>query len=100
MQTDNEQIQVEFHNSANEIFFAMLTNFELAVKDINRQTEEFKFQHVKEAHIHSLKQQLENRALLLMQEHRQSQKEENLSQHLQHCIGQYLHLFVQKVRVL
>jgi hypothetical protein len=100
MQNDNEQIQVEFHNNASAIFFALLTNFETVIKGINRQTEEYKFQQVKEAHIHSLKQQLENRAMLLMPERRGNRKKEELSQNLQHFIQQYLHLFVQKARTV
>lgn len=32
MQIDNEQLYVKFHNQANNIFFALLKTFELAVK--------------------------------------------------------------------
>lgn len=98
MQNDNEQILVEFHSNASAIFFALLEQFELTVKGLNRQTEEYKFQQVKEAHIHSLKQQLENRAMRLLAEHRHNREGEVLSQNLQHYIQEYLHLFVQKTR--
>lgn len=100
MKDDNEQIQVEFHSSANAVFFALLTSFEEAIKGLNRQVEEYKFQQVKEAHIHSLKMQLESAATQLMQQHRLNQQGKSLSQNLQHHIQQYLHLFVQKTRTL
>ena len=98
MKNDIEQIQVEFHRKASPVFFNLLTNFEMAVKDLNRETEEYRFQQTKESYVHSLKQQLENCALLLMQEHRQNRREAVLSQNLQHHIQEYLHLFVQKAR--
>ena len=99
MNNDNEQIQIKFHEKANTLFFALLKSFELAVKELDRQSEEYKFQHLKETYTQSLKQQLENYAMVLMQEHRHNRKEEELSQNLQHHIGQYLHLFVQKTRI-
>ena len=98
MKDDNEQLQVEFHSSANAVFFALLTSFERAIKGLNRQSEEYKFQQVKEAHIHSLKKQLENAATQLMQQHRLNEQDKTLSQNLQHHIQQYLHQFVQKTR--
>jgi hypothetical protein len=100
MTDDNEQIQVEFHRKANAIFFDLLKNFELAVQGLDRQTEEYKFQQVKEAYNHSLKQQLENCATQLMQEHRQNRQGKDLSQNLQHHIMEYMHLFVQKTRTV
>lgn len=66
MQKDNEQTQIEFHDKASTIFFALLENFELTVKELNRQTDEYKFQHTKETYIQSLKQQLESCAMQLM----------------------------------
>ena len=100
MESDNEQIHIEFHSNANSVFFHLLSNFELAVKGLNRQTEEFKFRQVKDAYTHSLKQQLENSATRLIQEHSQNKKAGELSQNLQHSIQQYLHLFVQKTRTI
>jgi len=100
MESDNEQIHIEFHSNANGVFFRLLTNFQLVVKGLHRETEEYKFQQMKEAHIHSLKQQLENSAMQLMQEHKYNRKANELSQNLQHSIEQYLHLFVQKTRTI
>lgn len=100
MHTDNEKIQLEFHSHASAIFFALLTDFESAVKGLNRQTEEYKFQQVKDAFVQSLKQQLENRAVQLMQTHQHNRRGEELSQNLQHHIRQYLHLFVQKTKMV
>lgn len=100
MENDNEKIQIEFHNNAGAIFFDLLKNFEATANGLNRQTEEYKFQQLKEAYIHSMKQQLENCATLLMQQHRHNRKVNELSQKLQQHIKQYLHLFVQKTRAI
>ena len=97
MQTDNERLYVQFHDKANSIFFAQLNNFELAVKTINRKTEEYKFQLVGETYVHMLKQQLEEAAIRIMQEHPHNRKEKELSQNLQEFIRQYLHRFVQAI---
>lgn len=100
MASDNGQIHIEFHSIANSVFFRLLTNFELVIKGLNRQTEEYKFQQVKDAYTHSLKQQLETLALQLIQENKHNKKSNELSQNLQHSIQQYLHLFVQKTRTI
>lgn len=100
MKDDNEQIQVQFHSKANPVFFSQLTSFDQAVKDLDRQLEEYRFQQIKDAHIHSLKQELETCALQLLQQHTANEKGRELSQNLQHHIQQYLHLFVQKTRGL
>jgi ABC-type Fe3+-citrate transport system substrate-binding protein len=98
MQSDNEQLHVEFHNRANAIFFRLLNSFEAAVKDINRKKEERKFMQQKETHINALKQQLESCAGELIIEHPQNRSQRELNQNLQHFITQYLHQFVQKIR--
>jgi hypothetical protein len=98
MQSDNEQLHVEFHNRANAIFFRLLSSFEAAVKEINRRQEEHKFEQQKQTHISTLKQQLEGCAGDLLAEHPQNRKQKDLNQNLQHFITQYLHEFVQKTR--
>jgi hypothetical protein len=98
MQSDNEQIQIEFHNRANAIFFIRLEEFDLAVRSLDRQSREFRFQEIKDTHIRRLKQQLEDCALTLMREYRHNRHEGELSQNLQHYIGQYLYFFMQKTR--
>ncbi len=98
MHCDNEQIQIEFHNRANAIFFIQLDEFDRAVRQMDRKTREYEFQRVKETHVHTLKQQLENCALALMRAHRNNRNEGELSQNLQHYIGQYLYFFTQKAR--
>lgn len=98
MQRDNEELYVEFHNRANNTFHRLLKTFELAVQEINRQTEEYKFQQVKDTYINTLKQQLEDCAARVMEQHQQNRNRTELSQNLQQFIKQYLHLFVQKTR--
>lgn len=100
MKDDNERIQIAFHTSANAVFFTFLKSFEEATKEVNRQNEEYKFQQAKEAHIQSLKQQLENCAMQLLQRHSHNLQAQELSQNLQHHIQEYLHAFVQKTRTV
>lgn len=98
MQSDNEQLHVEFHNRANAIFFRLLDNFEASVKGVNRRAEEYLFAEQKDKYITILKQQLETCAGELMLEHPHNKKQRELDQNLQHFIQQYLHQFVQKTR--
>lgn len=98
MQRDNEELYVRFHNQANNTFFNLLQTFESAAQKINRQTEEYKYQQVKDTYINTLKHQLEESAARLMEEHQQNKNRTELSQNLQQFIIQYLHLFVQKTR--
>lgn len=98
MYMDNEQIHVEFHNKARDIFFSLLRNFELSAKKLNRKEQEYQFQELKNKYVHTLKQQLESCASSLISEHRKSGQLQELNQSLQYFIKDYLHRFVQKTR--
>jgi hypothetical protein len=100
MRSDTERIQVDFHNSADALYFSLLRAFEADVKGINRKTQEYLFQQKKATYCNTFKKQLENRAEQLIEKHGQNQTAENPDQSLQYSIKQYLHLFVQKTRTL
>ena len=100
MQTDSEHIYVEFHERARTIFYNLFDGFEFSARSLNRENEEFKFRELRNTYINSLKQQLENTALSLLQKHQHYKQSNELDQSLQQFIKQYLHLFVQKITTI
>ncbi|MFL5809242.1 MAG: hypothetical protein ACJ749_06945 [Flavisolibacter sp.] len=98
MQSDNEQLQSDFHQKADAIYFALMSAFEAEVKGINRRNNEFLFQQQKDTYCKTLKMELENCAALLMRQHPKNSKKDELDQNLQQFIKHYLHVFLQKTR--
>lgn len=98
MENDNENIHVEFHNKAKNIFFSLLKDFELSAKKLNRREQEFQFQELKNKYINTLKQELESCAKILIAKNQHHKQLAELNQSLQYFIKDYLHLFVQKTK--
>lgn len=100
MQSDNEHIYIEFHDKAREIYYNLYNSFEFSMLSLDRKTEEFKFGELKNRYIHSLKQQLENAAIVLLQKHQHYKQLNDLDQNFQEFIKHYLHLFLQKIKTV
>lgn len=98
MQTDNEKLCINFNTTASNMYFDMLSKFNLAVKKLNRQKDEYGFCRQKNACINSLKQQLEIYATELLQTNQCEQQLTGLNESFQILIGQYLHCFLLKIR--
>jgi len=98
MQNDFEQIQVQFAHKAKDIFLAALEEFQLAANKIDRNLEEYKFSHLKEQYVHSLKQRLTETAQQYIERQQHNRQVRELDQMMQQQIKSYLHQFVVKLR--
>lgn len=100
MENENRDIQVAFHKKANNIFIHVLRDFESAAGNINRKTEEYRFNQLKEQHVNTFKQQLEVAAGALLEQHQYDEQVREVSQNLQQIIKDYLHQFVLGTRTM
>lgn len=95
---DNEQVNVEFHNEAKEIFMSILSEFRRSVSSTSRTQNEYMFQQLKEQHVKTLKQRLEMMANQLIRKRQHSQEVNRLNQNFGQFIKDYLHRFVQETQ--
>lgn len=100
MSIDNDHIYVAFHNRARTVFFDAVHQFEQAARSLDRQSEERRFRQLKEKHVQTLKQLLEEVASALIERHQHQRQLPELSQSLQHLIKDYLHQFVMRTRAI
>jgi hypothetical protein len=100
MEEDIENIYVEFHQRARELFFSLLRDFNASIEGISRRRDEYQFRWQREQYVHRLQQQLEDLAKELITRHESIKKMDQLSQNLHHFIKDYLHQFIQKVKAL
>ena len=98
MQNDFEHIQIQFAHKAKHIFFEALDEFQMATKSVDRSLEEYKFNQLKEQHVHSLKQRLTLTAREYIEQHQHHNQGRELDQMMQKEIKSYLHQFVVKIR--
>ncbi|HEY0356267.1 MAG TPA: hypothetical protein VGC29_08690 [Flavisolibacter sp.] len=95
---DNEQVNVEFHNQAKEIFLSILNEFRQSVSSTSRTHNEYLFQQLKEQHVKTFKQRLEMIANQLIRKHQHSHELNRLNQNFGQFIKDYLHQFVQETK--
>jgi hypothetical protein len=100
MSKSNEQMQVEFHNRANTLFFSVYHAFENAVASLSRRKEEFKFQQLKKQYAETLQRDLQMVAKDILRIYKSERDVSETNQTLQGLISNYLHRFVQKVNDL
>jgi hypothetical protein len=98
MSKELDQVYVEFHNRAADIFLQTCSDFARASKTVDRKVEEYLFRQVKEKHVNTLKQRLEIAAEPLIRQYRQHGQLRELDQSLQQIINGYLHRFVLETR--
>ena len=94
MSSNNASIYIDFHNQANQSFFALEKDFLAATEKINRDKEEFLFQQLKKDYVNELKHQLEMSAQELM---KRNGLTKTTGQEFTDFIKEYLHRFVQKI---
>lgn len=100
MKEDIENICVEFHNRAREVFFSLFQEFNASIDGVSRRQEEYQFRWQREQYVNKLQQQLEVLARELLQRNEALKNRDLLSQNLQHFIQDYIHQFIQKVKAL
>jgi len=94
MSSDKTSVYIDFHNEANNSFFALEKDFLVATENVNRGEEEFRFQQLKKDYANELKHQLQMSA----QEHMKRNGLTNtMGQEFTDLIKEYLHRFVQKI---
>lgn len=100
MGNGNEQMQVEFHDKANAMFFSVYQNFASATHGMSRRNEEYKFQQLKKQYATTLEQELEAVANDVLLKHRNEKQLNEMNQMFRQFIRNYLHRFVQKINDL
>jgi hypothetical protein len=100
MTNSNEQMQIEFHNSANALFISVYKAFEKSVANVSRRNEEYKFQQLKKQYAATLEQELHAVAKNVLAKHRNEKQVNELDQMFHQFINDYLHRFIQKVNDL
>jgi hypothetical protein len=99
MQNDADHINIEFHNKANAAFFKFVEQFQSSEKNIDRSNHEYQFQQLKEKFVNSLKQELETIAGSIIKNNSNLENINGVNQNLQRFISNYLHQFIQKIRL-
>jgi hypothetical protein len=100
MEQEGRNIHVEFHDRAQRVFFELLGEFEFSAKKLDRKTEEFRFNELKDRYVHALTDQLKELARTLIDHNRNHRQIGQLEQVFQQLIKDYLHQFVLKSRAL
>ena len=94
------QIQVEFHKKATDRFFSIFHAFEIAVSQINRKSEEFRFQQLKKQYVSSMEVELTDIAENILKDNYGEKQVNDIDQLFHRFIKDYLHRFVLKVNEL
>jgi len=100
MSNGNEQMQIEFHNKANEKLFSIYHAFENSISNVSRRSEEFRFQQLKKQYAEALEQELHSIARGILVRHQGDRQIKEVDPMFHHFIQDYLHRFVQKVNDL
>jgi len=90
------QIQVEFHKKATDRYFSILHAFEIAVSQINRRNEEFRFQQLKKQYASTLEADLQNIAEIILTDNNAEKQVNGIDQIFHQFIKDYLHRFILK----
>jgi hypothetical protein len=100
MNNASEQMQVQFHNKANALFFTLYQSFHGATESIDRRTDENRFQQSKRNYVATMKTELELLAGNLLHANKEEMRSTDISRIFQQFIKDYLHRFVQKINAL
>lgn len=95
-----EQMQVEFHNEANRMFFSVYHSFQRAIANISRRNEEYKFQQLKKQYAGMMEQELQIVAQNVLAKFRNEKQVNEMDQMFHQFIKDYLHRFIQKINDL
>ncbi len=97
MNTDSQQMQVDFHDMATAAFFSRHDAFEKAASLINRKLNEYRFQELKQQYVHSFEQDLQVGAAAILQKNAEGGQLNEMNPLFHRLIMDYLHRFVQKI---
>lgn len=97
MGSNKEQMQVEFHNSANNKFFSIYHSFETAVSSVSRRNEEYKFQQLKKQYAEGMEHELQIIASNILAKFQNEKQVREMDQMFHQFIKDYIHRFIQKI---
>jgi hypothetical protein len=97
MSNDIEEMQVDFHRKATELFFSISRLFENTASKLNRKTNEYRFQELKKQYAITLEQELQTVAKDILAEHKDEKQSREVDLMFHQFIKDYLHRFVQKI---
>jgi len=100
MDNGNEQMQIEFHNTASAMVFSVYQGFELAVANVSRINEEYKFQQLKKQFAATLEGELDKVAKDVLKKYKSEKQVSEMDQMFHQFIRDYLHRFIQKINDL
>jgi len=100
MSNSNEQMQIEFHNKASAMFFSVCQGFEMAVANVSRRNEEYKFQQLKKQFAGTLEGELDKVAKDVLKKYKNEKQVNEMDQMFHQFIRDYLHRFIQKINDL
>jgi hypothetical protein len=96
----NEQIQVEFHDRANEKFVSVHHAFQEATSKISRRNQEYLFQQLKKQYAAIMEQEMKMIANDILAKNKDEKQLNEVNRLLHQFIKDYLHRFIQKVNDL
>jgi|KBSSwiS6_1023812.scaffolds.fasta_scaffold00656_2 hypothetical protein len=94
------QVNIEFNNKAKNIFFSLYEKFAESVKQLNRRKDDNVFQQQLGKYLKTLKSQLENLAMEMLDKNKSTKNISQLNKKLADEINIYLGEFRQKSRSL
>lgn len=94
------QVHIEFNNKAKNIFFSLYEKFAGSIKQLDRRKDDNVFQQQLGKYLQTLKNQLENLALELLDKNKSTKNISELNKKLADEINTYLGEFRQKSRSL
>jgi hypothetical protein len=100
MSNANEQMLVEFHNSATARFFSTYHAFENAASQVNRKKEEYRFQQLKKQYTVTMEHELQAVARAILERHQEEKQVKEMDQMFHQFIKDYLHRFILKINNL
>ena len=100
MSNGKKQMQVEFNGKATTMFFTMYRGFEMAVSNVSRRRDEYRFQQLKKQYASTMEQELQGIAKEILVRHRDEKQVSEMDQMFKQFIKDYMHRFIQKVNDL
>ncbi|HEX5653014.1 MAG TPA: hypothetical protein VFX58_08070 [Chitinophagaceae bacterium] len=100
MDNDLEKISVEFNNIASKALNYLFSQFKEAVATLNRKNDENVFQQLLGKYLYQFRNQLEETAQRLLDQHRSGSNQQSLKGRLTGEVNRYVSEFMQKAKAL
>ena len=98
MRKDLDELNIEFNRAAKETFHKFYERFEKTVQELSRNRSENVFQQERAKFSNSLKTELENLALSIIEKNHELKQFDHLRRNLTNRIHEYVQEFLQKTQ--